>query len=169
MRHCCRLVAQTVFMTALLTLEVQCFAPIMLLVANHHSPSTLQLRKRYSRESRLDATCLYQSSPLYSSSSTMNSNRHSSSDWLYNIQSIPSSAILKEVRHPVFAVFTWSALVAIFHKTLSNSASAALRSVAASMQLTGSAHSSLVSALGLLLVFRTNSAYQRFQVRHLVM
>lgn len=95
-------------------------------------------------------------------------NRHSSSDWLYNIQSIPQSTILREVRNPVLAVAGWSAMVAVAHRLLIRSSSLALQSMAIHLQVSGAAHSFLVSALGLLLVFRTNSAYQRFQEGRLI-
>jgi hypothetical protein len=149
----------------LTTATVDCFSPTVgTQVAPSGHPSTLLLvHDRHSK--RLGTTALsYATSTGTSSSLPQNNHRHSSSDWLYNIQSIPSSTILKEVRHPVLAVFTWSTVVTYLHKTLLNASSSAVRGIATSIQLPGTAHSLLVSALGLLLVFRTNSAYQRFQV-----
>ena len=96
--------------------------------------------------------------------SLLNNNRHSASDWFYNVRSILQSEILREVRGPVLAVAGWSAAVSIVHKLLLCSS---LPSLAAHMSIPGTAHSFLVSALGLLLVFRTNSAYQRFNVSFL--
>ena len=90
-------------------------------------------------------------------------NRHSASDWLYNIRSLHQSQILREVHQPVLAVAAWAAAVSIVHRFLSMSSRFA--HVAQHLSIPGTAHSFLVSALGLLLVFRTNSAYQRFYVR----
>lgn len=91
-------------------------------------------------------------------------NRHSASDWLYNIRSIPNSTILREVQSPVLAVAAWSAVVAVVHSFAKRSTSTMLQALATKMCIPGTAHSFLVSALSLLLVFRTNSAYQRFYV-----
>lgn len=90
--------------------------------------------------------------------------RHSASDWLYNIKSFPQSKVLREVRNPVLAVTGWSLLVAIVHRLLLVAPVPALNAAAVHICIPGTAHSFLVSALGLLLVFRTNSAYQRFNV-----
>jgi hypothetical protein len=84
-------------------------------------------------------------------------NRHSASDWFYNVKSIFQSEILREVRGPVVAVAVWSAALSVIYRVLSPTA-------AAHLSIPGTAHSFLVSAIGLLLVFRTNSAYQRFYV-----
>jgi Bestrophin, RFP-TM, chloride channel len=89
-------------------------------------------------------------------------NRHSASDWLYNVRSLPQSKVLREIRNPVLAVAAWSASVSILHALLKQ---AGWTRWAAHLCIPGTAHSFLVSALGLLLVFRTNSAYQRFNVR----
>ena len=89
---------------------------------------------------------------LYSGASLVN-NRHSASDWLYNIQSLPHSEVLREVKSPVIAVAAFSSVVSLVHQLVGNA-----------ICIPGTAHGFLVSALGLLLVFRTNSAYQRFNV-----
>lgn len=106
---------------------------------------------------------LRQSSCTTNADDPMN-NRHSASDWLYNIKSFPQSKVLREIRNPVIAVAAWSFLVSLVHKigTSASWAHPALRYVTSNMCISGTAHSFLVSALGLLLVFRTNSAYQRF-------
>lgn len=110
------------------------------------------------------------SSKLYSASCTIHSddpmnNRHSASDWLYNIKSFPQSKVLQEIRNPVLAVAGWSFVVSLVYRIgMSSWASPSLRYLARHMCIPGTAHSFLVSALGLLLVFRTNSAYQRFNV-----
>lgn len=90
--------------------------------------------------------------------------RHSASDWLYNIKSFPQSKVLREIRNPVLAVAGWSFAVSLVYRLFQKSGSAVLNTAASHMSIPGTAHSFLVSALGLLLVFRTNSAYQRFNV-----
>ena len=92
-------------------------------------------------------------------------NRHSASDWLYNLKTIPNSSVLKEIRNPVLAVLGWSTLASLLHRILACSGKASLMAMSQNMCVPHSAHSFLVSSLGLLLVFRTNSAYQRFMVR----
>ena len=91
-------------------------------------------------------------------------NRHSAADWLYNVRSFSQSKVLREIRNPVLSVTGWSLAVSVVHHLCRGSSSAFLNTVAAHMSIPGTAHSYLVSALGLLLVFRTNSAYQRFNV-----
>jgi predicted membrane chloride channel (bestrophin family) len=76
--------------------------------------------------------------------------RYSSADWLDNLKSLPKSPILQRIKKVVQINFIWSVIVYILHKIFQ-------------FQSPGSrCHSLLGSALGLLLVFRTNSAYQRF-------
>ena len=91
--------------------------------------------------------------------------RHSARDWVHNIASISQSSILRDVRNPVLTVMGWSTLLSIIHRVCISSSSHVWRSLATNMQVGATAHSFLVSSLGLLLVFRTNSAYQRFAVR----
>jgi GH24 family phage-related lysozyme (muramidase) len=93
-------------------------------------------------------------------------NRHSASDWFYNVKSLPHSRVLREIRYPVIASATWAAFVSVLY-CIGQSASTSsmlLRRFTAGMTIPTTAHGFLVSALGLLLVFRTNSAYQRFYV-----
>ena len=75
-------------------------------------------------------------------SADVNDSRYSASDWFHNIMTLPKSSILNEIKGPVIAITIWSTFVSMIHLP----------------------HALLVSALGLLLVFRTNSAYQRFAV-----
>ena len=84
--------------------------------------------------------------------------RHSSKDWIYNIATLPQSSVLREIKNPVMAVLGWSTLVSVIHSLATKYSP----QVAVSMQVSSIAHSFLVSSIGLLLVFRTNSAYQRF-------
>ncbi|CAJ1932663.1 unnamed protein product [Cylindrotheca closterium] len=85
--------------------------------------------------------------------------RYSASDWLYNLKTWKHSSILKEVRNPVIALSSWATLVSLLHKALQM---AGRGNWALQMSIPAAAHSFLVSSIGLLLVFRTNSAYQRF-------
>ena len=101
------------------------------------------------------------SSTSYYNNDPMN-NRHSASDWLYNVRSLPESKVLREIRNPVLSVFIWSLFVSVIYTSFHNSSIRICRAIATNMCIPGTAHSFLVSALGLLLVFRTNSAYQRF-------
>jgi predicted membrane chloride channel (bestrophin family) len=103
----------------------------------------------------------------HSCSADPSNNRHSASDWWYNVQSLPKSKVLRDVRNPVLAVGVWSLIVSLLHRFCRHHAIPVVRSLADHMSIPGTAHSFLVSALGLLLVFRTNSAYQRFYVRYI--
>jgi predicted membrane chloride channel (bestrophin family) len=69
-----------------------------------------------------------------------------------------NSEILRAVRGPVVAMTAWATFLAFLYHRLkvTNPQAAAL------MCIPPVTHSLMVSALGLLLVFRTNSAYQRF-------
>lgn len=92
-------------------------------------------------------------------------NRHSASDWLYNVVSLPKSSVLRDIRNPVLTIAIWSTLVSIVQRFLATRASSKmLQTMAANMCVGPTPHNFLVSSLGLLLVFRTNSAYQRFYV-----
>lgn len=112
------------------------------------------------------------SSPLDDYPVNSNDHRYSASEWWHNLRSLPRSTILHAIRGPVLAVMTWSAIVslvyhmALHHPGLWNHHRLLLAASSSSGMFwcigsTGP-HSFLVSALGLLLVFRTNSAYQRF-------
>jgi Bestrophin, RFP-TM, chloride channel len=91
-------------------------------------------------------------------------NRHSASDWLYNMKSLPSSSVLRDIRSPVTTFAVWSFLVSLIHKFLASSHSMLLQKLASGMCVQATPHGFLMSILGLLLVFRTNSSYQRFYV-----
>lgn len=88
-----------------------------------------------------------------------NDHRYSASDWWQNMLSLPRSSILRATRGPVLSVALWSAFMSLLHQSF---IWAGWDGAATSMCITSKPHSFLVSALGLLLVFRTNSAYQRF-------
>jgi len=84
---------------------------------------------------------------------------YSSRDWFHNTITLPNSGILRAIRSPVVAVTSWATFLSILNEHLLKSANPAS---ASSLYIPGSPHSLTMSALGLLLVFRTNSAYQRF-------
>lgn len=76
--------------------------------------------------------------------------RYSTKDWLHNLKTLPTSYLLKRISSVILFNTTWSVLIAIAHHFTK-------------FQSPGSrTHSLLGSALGLLLVFRTNTAYNRF-------
>mmetsp|Transcript_18923 Transcript_18923/g.31318 ORF Transcript_18923/g.31318 Transcript_18923/m.31318 type:complete len:472 (-) Transcript_18923:79-1494(-) len=89
-------------------------------------------------------------------------NRHSASDWLYNMFSLPRSSVFRDIRNPVVTIAVWSGVVSVLQKLFASSQSGFLQKLASSMCIGSTPHSFLVSSLGLLLVFRTNTAYQRF-------
>eukprot|EP00534_Pseudo-nitzschia_fraudulenta_P002677 CAMPEP_0201124132 /NCGR_PEP_ID=MMETSP0850-20130426/10572_1 /ASSEMBLY_ACC=CAM_ASM_000622 /TAXON_ID=183588 /ORGANISM="Pseudo-nitzschia fraudulenta, Strain WWA7" /LENGTH=499 /DNA_ID=CAMNT_0047391325 /DNA_START=283 /DNA_END=1782 /DNA_ORIENTATION=+ len=86
------------------------------------------------------------------------SDRYSSCDWWHNTLSLPNSAILKAIRGPVLFMSCWAGFLSMLyrHLTVANPQAASL------MCLSSTPHSLMSSALSLLLVFKTNSAYQRF-------
>jgi hypothetical protein len=86
------------------------------------------------------------------------SDRYSSRDWLHNTITLPNSAILRDIRSPVLAISGWATFLSLLHLKLMQTAP----EKAALLYLPSTPHSLMMSALGLLLVFRTNSAYQRF-------
>ena len=87
------------------------------------------------------------------------SDRYASRDWLHNTINLPNSAILKEIKFPVTFMTLWGSLIGLIHRKL---ILMGRTEWASWMCIPPNPHSLMVSALGLLLVFRTNSAYQRF-------
>lgn len=87
------------------------------------------------------------------------SDRYASRDWLHNTINLPNSAILKDISFPVTFMTMWGTLIAMIYKRLLKTGRTEL---ASNMCIPTQPHALMVSALGLLLVFRTNSAYQRF-------
>ena len=99
--------------------------------------------------------------------------RVTANDWKHNIGNLFASTILRDVRDPVLCLFTWATTWSASYKILSKVASGAISCksdsfIAASQYFVRHAslpslpHTIMVSSLSLLLVFRTNSAYQRF-------
>ena len=83
--------------------------------------------------------------------------RYSSDDWLQCLKSLPSSRILKRVKYNILFCTFWTALWTYFFK----SASAKMNFIKI-LSYPASVHSIVGTALGLLLVFRTNASYDRF-------
>ena len=90
--------------------------------------------------------------------------RHSAGDFLHNVATIPHSSILREVKGPVLSLSVWATIVSLIHATMISSAIPLWKKLAGDMCIGTTTHSFLVNSLGLLLVFRTNSAYQKFVV-----
>lgn len=99
--------------------------------------------------------------------------RVTANDWKHNMGNLLASTILRDVRNPVLHLFTWATTWSVIYKILANVSSGSLSCksdtvVAAAnyfvrhTSLPSLPHSMMVSAMSLLLVFRTNSAYQRF-------
>lgn len=85
--------------------------------------------------------------------------RYASRDWLHNTINMPNSRILRSVRFPVLFMTIWGFSISFLHRALLNRGKVEM---AARLCIPTAPLSMMVSALGLLLVFRTNSAYQRF-------
>lgn len=83
------------------------------------------------------------------------SDRYSSADWFHNVINFPQSQILRNVINPTISLTIWATMISVLHKYGS-------KRVREIICIPTTCHSIMVSTLGLLLVFRTNSAYQRF-------
>jgi predicted membrane chloride channel (bestrophin family) len=88
------------------------------------------------------------------------SDRYMSKDWFHNTVTLPNSAILRDIKSPVLACCTWAVFWSFLHHHLRFIRNNVL--AASNLYIPTAPHSLTMSALGLLLVFRTNSAYQRF-------
>lgn len=88
-----------------------------------------------------------------------NDKRYAASDWFHNLQSLHNSSILHGIKGPVGWITAWSTLVSIVFKI---SALSGWGNLANKMCIGSTMHSLIASTIGLLLVFRTNSAYQKF-------
>jgi len=96
---------------------------------------------------------------LQSSKRQLIDRRYSASDWLYNLKTWRHSTVLKEIRNPVIALSSWATFLSLAQKAMIMSGKGHW---ALKMSVPDAPHKLLVSSIGLLLVFRTNSAYQRF-------
>jgi len=83
--------------------------------------------------------------------------RYSSDDWLQCLYSLPTSRILKRVKYNILFLTLWTAFWTYFYKHAQLSFN-----FINSLHFPVSVHSILGTALGLLLVFRTNTSYDRF-------
>jgi len=115
---------------------------------------------------------------IYNEHQRLEPGRISANDWRHNILNLASSTILRDVRNPVAWVFLWATLWSALYKwmmkvtkmveVLRVSAETVPRWMGLAAwfgrhtSLPSVQHSMMVSAMSLLLVFRTNSAYQRF-------
>jgi hypothetical protein len=97
-----------------------------------------------------------------------NDKRYSASDWWHNMQNFRHSSILSQIRGPVGVITVWSTMVSLIYKAC---VVKGWSGAAEKLCLSSTPHSFIASTIGLLLVFRTNSAYQKFRVswRHLRM
>ena len=77
--------------------------------------------------------------------------RYASADWGHILWATPSSTVLRRILHPLLYNVGWALAVAALHRYTGFPAKSS-----------AGIHGLLGSALGLLLVFRTNAAYQRF-------
>lgn len=132
----------------------------------HQAPSNhvLQYKRSVLFDLRIKNIRKEESRPLKEASSARSTSRshYSASDWFYNLKTWKNSSVLREIRNPVMALSAWATFVSVVHKVLLMTGKTAM---AGNLCIPPLAHSFLVSSLGLLLVFRTNSAYQRFLVR----
>jgi predicted membrane chloride channel (bestrophin family) len=119
----------------------------------HSHSRPRHLRQTQPRTSNMMAV---PSIPFTTKISIKEDHRYSANDWLHNMYTLPRSTILQEVKGPVTNLMLWSFVISGLHRFLIGKNATALFSISSTP------HSFLVSALGLLLVFRTNSAYQRF-------
>jgi hypothetical protein len=87
------------------------------------------------------------------------SDRYASKDWWHNTLNLRNSAILRSILFPLLSMTGWSLIITCVYRALLHHGK---QSLAEKMCIPSGPHSLTVSALGLLLVFRTNSAYQRF-------
>jgi predicted membrane chloride channel (bestrophin family) len=95
--------------------------------------------------------------------------RYQASDWWEIMKSLPTSTILQATKWPVLTVMAWSVLLSAVHCTFAcigytgKLAQTLLCPIPSTIP-----HAATVTALGLLLVFRTTTAYQKFdEGRHI--
>lgn len=80
--------------------------------------------------------------------------RYRSADWLHILTQTPSSVVLNRIQEPVLVNTLWAFVVVVMDTAFGILPSGA--------RAIGRAHALVGSALGLLLVFRTNAAYNRY-------
>ena len=77
--------------------------------------------------------------------------RYSSNDWVECLATLPSSRILQRTKWAILSNFMWTTFLVIMYKSFK-----------LTFAFPSIVHSIVGSALSLLLVFRTNSSYDRF-------
>jgi predicted membrane chloride channel (bestrophin family) len=97
-----------------------------------------------------------------------NDQRYQASDWLQNIFTLPRSSVLHTIRGPVLAVMVWSGLLSALYSGMQIGRIQQADVLVRFLLPSTTPHAATVSALGLLLVFRTNSAYQKFNEGRLI-
>ena len=138
--------ALAIFLT-IATSSVGAFVtPLSYSIPTSHRPGSLQ-----DIEYEINAPLIVNTDP--------SDHRYAARDWWQNMLSMPRSTILWAIKGPVLAVMTWSFSISVLYAALNH---LGYQSLASRLCWNSMPHSFLVSALGLLLVFRTNSAYQRF-------
>ena len=94
--------------------------------------------------------------------------RYSASDWWQIIRSTFRSSILKSTRGPIIAIMVWSYCLTAFYSLCNWTGYTKIAQSIANFIPSTIPHAATVSALGLLLVFRTTSAYQKFDEGRLI-
>ena len=82
--------------------------------------------------------------------------RYGSNDWILCLSSLPTSRILKKVQFFVLFTTIWSASIVILKQRFT-----LMFPILKSLSISTIPHSLASTALGLLLVFRTNASYDR--------
>ena len=114
----------------------------------HHQLRLAQIRSSSLPSGRMTSRC----SPLHCAFSPAYDTtiRYAAVDWARNMRTLPKSLVLQRISSPLLFVLSTTSLIC------------ALNSITALPKVSSLAHTLLGSALGLLLVFRTNAAYDRF-------
>jgi hypothetical protein len=126
----------------------------------HHDLGSLRQSVDCAAEDRSTLTALDAEMDTFASP---NDKRYSASDWLHNIANFHNSSILSQIRGPVQTITLWSTFVSLVYKLMILKGGV-WTGMAEKMCLGSTPHSFIASTIGLLLVFRTNSAYQKFRV-----
>jgi len=94
--------------------------------------------------------------------------RYSSKDWFHSFVTLPNSQILHDIKSPVLAITCWATFLSLVHRKLlkTQTTNAVSQFFLEHFYIPSTPYSLTMSALGLLLVFRTNSAYQLSTVLH---
>ena len=130
---------------ALVLLSFQACSPLVLHADRRLQP-TLGFHAYVSSSSRSNAGRIHgKFSPAYDTTV-----RYSAIDWARNMRTLPKSLVLQRISSPLVFVLAITLMVCLLNRLISLP------------KISSLAHTLLGSALGLLLVFRTNAAYDRF-------